>query len=158
MADNAVPFATDDIGGVFHPRVKVEHGPDGEATDVSQASPLPVQAVIRSDALFIGSVSVTPVFALISASSSSTITIQAAQASARMRVLSYVLNAKATTSVTFNSSVTPLTGMMEFDKYGGAAAPYCHVGHFQTTVGQPLTITTGAGAVAGHVVLVPVSV
>lgn len=158
MADNQVPFATDDIGGVFHPRVKIEHGPDGEATDVSQASPLPVQAVLRTDAIYVGSVSATPIMALISASSSSTITIQAAQASARMRVLSYVLNAKATTSVDFRSSTTPITGMMEFDKYGGAASGFNPYGHFQTTTGQPLIITTGAGAVAGHITYVPVSV
>jgi hypothetical protein len=158
MADNAVPFATDDIGGVLHPRVKLEHGPDGEAADTSQANPLPVQAGIRTDVLYAGSVSCLPLFAIISASSSSTITIQTAQASARMRVLSYVLNAKATTSVDFRSSTTPLTGMMEFDKYGGAAAAFCPVGHFQTATGQPLIITTGAGAVAGHIVYVPVSV
>ena len=158
MADNQVPFATDDIGGVFYPRVKISEGPDGAATDVSQANPLPVQAGLRTDVLYAGSVSCTPLFAIISASSSSTITIQAAQASARMRVLSYVLNAKATTSVDFRSSTTPLTGMMEFDKYGGAAAAFCPIGHFQTATGQPLIITTGAGAVAGHIVYVPVSV
>jgi hypothetical protein len=35
-------FAADDIGGVHHQRVKVQHGADGSATDVSSASPLPV--------------------------------------------------------------------------------------------------------------------
>lgn len=160
MSDNNVTtFATDDVGGTHYPRVKITHGADGAAdADVSQTSPMPVQAVLRTDALFVGSVSATPLFAIISASSSSTITIQAAQASARMRVLSYVLNAKATTSVDFRSSTTPITGMMEFDKYGGAAAPFSPIGHFQTTTGQPLIITTGAGAVAGHIVYVPVSV
>jgi hypothetical protein len=159
MADNTVAtFATDDIGGTHYPRVKLTHGADGEAKEADQPTPVPVQAVVRSDALFMGSVSATPLFALISASSSSTVTIVAAQTSARMRVLSYVLNAKATTSVRFNSSVTPLTGMMEFDQYGGAAAPFSFLGQFQTATGQPLTITTGAGAVAGHLVYVPVSV
>lgn len=50
MADNTVlntgsggdTIATDDIGGVKHQRVKIEHGADGSATDVSTASPLPV--------------------------------------------------------------------------------------------------------------------
>lgn len=49
MADNvnipssgSVPVAADDIGGVLHTRVKVQHGADGSATDVSTASPLPV--------------------------------------------------------------------------------------------------------------------
>lgn len=48
MADN-VPItagtgtniAADDIGSVWHQRVKVQHGADGSATDVSTASPLP---------------------------------------------------------------------------------------------------------------------
>lgn len=35
-------FATDDISGVKHQRVKIQHGADGSATDVSSTSPLPV--------------------------------------------------------------------------------------------------------------------
>lgn len=50
MADNFVTnagsggdtFAADEITGVKHQRVKVQHGADGSATDVSAASPLPV--------------------------------------------------------------------------------------------------------------------
>lgn len=50
MADNAelnagsggITLALDDIGGIHHQRVKVQHGADGSATDVSTASPLPV--------------------------------------------------------------------------------------------------------------------
>jgi hypothetical protein len=34
-------IAGDDIGGVKHQRVKVEFGPDGSATDVSNVAPLP---------------------------------------------------------------------------------------------------------------------
>lgn len=53
MADNFVAnagsggstFAADDISSVLHPRVKVEHGADGSATDVSTASPMPVQLI-----------------------------------------------------------------------------------------------------------------
>lgn len=40
-------IATDEIGGVKHQRVKVQHGADGAATDVSAASPLPVD--VRAD-------------------------------------------------------------------------------------------------------------
>ncbi len=36
-------IASDDIGGIKHQRVKVEHGADGSATDVSAASPMPVE-------------------------------------------------------------------------------------------------------------------
>lgn len=51
MADNvnindagntSVPIATDNIGGVSHQRVKVQHGADGSATDVSSVDPFPV--------------------------------------------------------------------------------------------------------------------
>jgi hypothetical protein len=50
MADNTTlsagtggdVIATDDIAGVKVQRVKVQHGADGSATDVSTASPLPV--------------------------------------------------------------------------------------------------------------------
>ncbi len=50
MADNTTlnagsggdTIASDEISGVKHQRVKVEHGADGSATDASQATPLPV--------------------------------------------------------------------------------------------------------------------
>ena len=49
MADNVgytpgsgASIAADDIGGVLHQRVKVGIGPDGTATDVSSANPMPV--------------------------------------------------------------------------------------------------------------------
>ena len=49
MADNTTlnpgsggdVIASDDIGGVKHQRVKIEHGADGSATDVSNSAPLP---------------------------------------------------------------------------------------------------------------------
>lgn len=50
MADNVAitpgsgdTVAADDIGTVKYQRVKVNHGADGSATDVSTASPLPVR-------------------------------------------------------------------------------------------------------------------
>lgn len=41
-ASGGETFASDDIGGIQHTRVKVQHGTDGSATDVSTSSPLPV--------------------------------------------------------------------------------------------------------------------
>jgi hypothetical protein len=50
MADIILPgtgraVATDLIGGVYHQRVKIQHGADGSATDVSTASPLPTDDI-----------------------------------------------------------------------------------------------------------------
>lgn len=53
MADNTLlnagsggdTIATDDIGGVKHQRVKLSIGPDGSATDASNAAPVPVQVI-----------------------------------------------------------------------------------------------------------------
>jgi hypothetical protein len=49
MADNLSiqtgsggPVATDDVGGVHHQRVKIQYGTDGNATDVSDSNPLPI--------------------------------------------------------------------------------------------------------------------
>jgi len=46
MADNylvgGLEFAADEVGAVLHPRVKLQVGADGAATDVSDANPLPV--------------------------------------------------------------------------------------------------------------------
>lgn len=50
MADNltlnsgsgGATLAADDIAGIHHQRVKIQHGADGSATDVSTASPLPI--------------------------------------------------------------------------------------------------------------------
>ena len=58
MADNTIinpgsggdAIATDDIGGVKFQRVKVTHGADGSATDVSSASPLPVDTELPAAA------------------------------------------------------------------------------------------------------------
>lgn len=158
MTDNTISsFATDDIGGVHYQRTKLSIGADGAATDLSYSKPAPINAGLRTDVIYVGSVSASPVFLLLSASSSSTVTIVAAQASARMRVLSYVMASNISTSVTFNSSVTPLTGVMILNKHGFEAS-FSPLGHFQTGVGQPLTITTGDGKIGGHLVYVPVSV
>jgi hypothetical protein len=52
MADNAkiyngngASIATNQIAGVHHQRVKVQHGAPGSASDVSAASPLPINQV-----------------------------------------------------------------------------------------------------------------
>ena len=50
MADNVditvgagTPIAADEIGGIFHQRVKLQHGLDGAAVDASALDPVPVR-------------------------------------------------------------------------------------------------------------------
>lgn len=43
QGDGSGIVAADEIAGIKHQRVKIEHGADGSATDVSTASPLPVE-------------------------------------------------------------------------------------------------------------------
>lgn len=72
MADNVTlnsgsggsTVATDDIGGVHHQRVKIQHGADGSATDVSSASPLPINDA--SGSLTVDAPVGTPVFVRLS--------------------------------------------------------------------------------------------
>lgn len=54
MVDNTTSaagptLATDDIGGVHYPRVKLAWGADGSAVDASAAAPLPVRAIDATD-------------------------------------------------------------------------------------------------------------
>lgn len=60
MADNVgytpgsgAVVAADDIGGVLHQRVKVGVGGDGEAQDVSQGNPMPVQEMSSATSLLL---------------------------------------------------------------------------------------------------------
>lgn len=55
LSGGAANIATDEIGSVHHQRVKVQHGADGAATDVSAASPLPV---VQTGALPAGSANI----------------------------------------------------------------------------------------------------
>jgi len=58
-------ISTDDIGGVKVQRVKVQHGADGSATDVSSASPMPVTANLVAGTANIGDVDVLTLPALV---------------------------------------------------------------------------------------------
>lgn len=40
--EDGATFASDDIGGIQHQRVKIQYGADGSATDVSDTNPLPI--------------------------------------------------------------------------------------------------------------------
>ncbi len=59
MADNSTAaagptLATDDIGGIHYPRVKIAHGADGVAGDTTEANPFPVEVEGEPRATFRG--------------------------------------------------------------------------------------------------------
>lgn len=92
-------------------------------------------------------------FAAIAAASLGDNTIIALVSGRRLRVLSYVIVAAGAVSAKFQSgATTDLTGLMSLAANGGVSAPFSPVGHFETLVGEALTISLGgAVALAGHV-------
>jgi len=168
MADNYVAnagsggstFAADDISSVLHPRVKVEWGADGTATDASVAAPVPVQASIESNQMTAGGTVSTPAFAVISCSTDNgDHTLVSANASKKLRVLSYVLVADATVSVRFEGGTggTALTGVMPLIANTGISSGFNPMGHFETATNTLLNLElTGTGNVFGHITYVPV--
>ena len=101
MADNYVAnagtggstFASDDIGGIHHPRIKNEWGADGAAADVSVAAPMPVQASIETSQMTVAGTVVAPKYAVIDAATSGDNTLVAANATKKLRVLAAFLAA-----------------------------------------------------------------
>lgn len=87
MADNVTlnsgtggdSVAADDIAGIKHQRIKIQHGADGSATDVSSASPLPVNDA--SGSLTVDAPVGTPVFVRLSDGSSAIATLPVSLAS-----------------------------------------------------------------------------
>lgn len=145
-------FASDDIGAVQYPRVKVSHGADGSATDTSAAAPIPAAAFAESNQLTIAGVPVTVKFAIIDAASSGDNTILAAVTSKKIRVVSLFLVAAGTVNVRFESgaSGTALTGQMNLVANSGFALPYNPTGWFETGSGALLNLElSGAVSVDG---------
>lgn len=142
MADNYVAnagsggstFASDDVGGVQYPRVKVDFGADASATDVSLAAPLPVAGFHESNQLAIAGVPVTVKFAAIDVASSGDNTLLASVSSKKIRVLSLFLVAAGSVNVRFESGAggTALTGQMNLVANTGFVLPFNPGGWFET--------------------------
>lgn len=163
MADNVAitagsgtTIAADDIGtGVLAQRVKPVWGPDGTGTDTQVAQPLPVQTTIESTQMSNAGTIVTPKFASISTSSSGNTSLVTADATRKIRVLSYVLVAASANAVKFQSATTDLCGAMSLAANGGVAAPFNPAGHFETAANQALNINLGSAlGVQGHLTYV----
>ncbi len=97
----------------------------------------------------------TVLFATISAASSGANTIIAADASNKIKVLSYVIVADAAVTVTFKSATTAISGAMSLAANGGVASPVGTPGGgwvMETAVNQALVLTlSSAVGVRGHV-------
>lgn len=150
MADNVAvtpgsgpPIATDDVGGVQYQRVKIAHGADGTATDVSSASALPVDPVA----------SLTIKFARVNATADGSNDVVAAVTSKKIRVLGYAVQSTGAGTVTWKSSTTSTLAEMVIaangdgvSYSGGVQAPA-----FETVSGEKLTIDNPAGVdTKGH--------
>lgn len=167
MADNFVAnagaggstFASDDIGGVQHPRVKVEWGADGAANDAAVAAPLPVQATLESSQMVAGGTIVTPKYAIIDAATSGDNTLVAAVTSKKIRVLSLFLVSAGTVNARFESGAggTALSGQMNLIANTGFVLPFNPAGWFETASNTLLNLElSGAISVDGSLVYVEV--
>lgn len=154
MADNftanagsgGATFASDDIGSVQHPRIKVEWGADGVANDTAVAAPMPVQSSAESSQMTAGGAVVAPKFAAIDAATSGDNTLVAAVTSKKIRVLSLFLVAAGTVNVRFESGAggTALTGQMNLVANTGFALPYNPAGWFETASNTLLNMELSA--------------
>jgi hypothetical protein len=139
-------FASDDISSVHHPRVKVEWGADGAASDTAVAAPLPVQATDETSRISNAGTFLTPKYVIIDAASSGNNTILAAVTSKKIRVLSAFLVAAGTVNVRFESGAdgTALTGQMNLVVNTGFVLPHNPFGWFETASNTLLNLELSA--------------
>jgi hypothetical protein len=174
MADNVgitpgagVTIAADDVGGILYQVMKLAIGGDGVASFVSAGSPLPVSApaslrtthhlgaATMVDAVMTGYVESTPKFAKANIAASQTdANIVTAVGGKSILVLLFRLHAGGTaTTVVFNSKPagagTAISEVFAMPINGNHSPGFSPVGHFKTTSGEGLTVTTGAGSTTG---------
>lgn len=152
-------FASDDISGVHHARVKNEWGADGVANDVAVAAPMPVQATLETSQMTAAGTILTPKFAIIDAATSGDNTLVAAVTSKKLRVLALFLVAAGAVNVRLESGAggTALTGQMNLVANTGFVLPYNPVGWCETAVTTLLNLELSAAiSVDGSLVYVEV--
>ena len=174
MADNVAitagagtSIASDDIGGVHWQRIKVGWGADGVAGDVSATNPLPVSAPAATrathhigitdmiDSLMDGFEALLVKRAFVNVAASSTdANIVTAVASKRICVVLFRVHCgAAATSITFNTKPggagSAISELFALGANGGHSPGYFPKGHFQTGVGEGLSVTTTSGSTIG---------
>jgi len=139
-------FASDDIAGIQHPRVKNEWGADGVGTDVSVAAPMPVQASIETSQMTVAGTVVAPKYAIIDAATSGDNTLVAANATKKLRVLAGFLVAAGTVNARFEGGAggTALTGQMNLVANTGFVLPFNPAGWFETATNTLLNLELSA--------------
>src|SRR5213082_747725 len=81
------------------------------------------------------------------AASATQTSVVAAVTGKRIRVLAvYAVAGGTATNLTFNSNTTAITPLLANAANGGVVLPLNPAGWFQTTAGEALTATTGAGS------------
>lgn len=163
MADNLTLPATgsvvaaNDISSVFYQRMKISWGASGTANETQVSLPLPVQSTLDSNQMSTGGTIVTPKFASLSVSSSGDNSIVAAVTSKKIRVLAYVIVADGTVAAKWRNGTTDVTGAMSLVANTGVVAPFCPVGHFETSVTTALQLNlSGAVGARGHITYIEV--
>lgn len=167
MADNVAitagagtNIASDDIGGIQYQRVKVTHGQDGSASDVSSVSPLPVTAPAASrtthsiavaqqtDVIMSQLVALTPKFFSETVAASDTDEeLIAAVVGKKLRILALVCQCgSAATDAEFQTGGATRIHRVPAGANGGQVLPFNPVGWFETGVGASLTVSTGTGS------------
>ena len=98
----------------------------------------------------------TPQRAQINASASGNNTVVSAVGGKKIRVLQFmVVCAGAVTTTWESSGGSVISGPSAFSQNGGAAPPYCPIGHFETLVGEGLVLNLGSAVqVGGHLIYV----
>lgn len=149
--------AADEVSSKFYQRVKPAWGADGTANDAQVSAPLPVQVTIDSNQMSTAGTIVTPKFASISVSSSGDNQIVAANATKKLRVLAYTIVADGTVAAKWRNGTTDVTGAMSWVANTGISAPFCPVGHFETSTNAALNLNLSAAVGArGHVTYIEV--
>jgi hypothetical protein len=110
-----------------------------------------------SSTIYDGQTAVTPKFTVIEANNAGLAVIVPAVATKAIRVLSYVLVADGAVVVNWQSDVYKISGNLSLVANTGVSSGYAPVGHFQTLVGEPLSIQlTTSVLVGGHCTYVEV--
>lgn len=119
-----------------------------------------VAAYLATDAImFNKTVSLTPYYDKISASSSGNTTIVSAVTNKKIRVLSYVIQASAAVNIKFRSGSSDITGTLYCAANSIISVPFSPVGYFETSMGSSLSINLSDDvAIGGHLTYVTIGV